>query len=687
MKTHVLCVHGIGYHIAGDAPGGVRKSAREKGDDGCLDVRELHWANWHRPEPKPAAVATCGATGAAVAALPDLVSEGGTASEMCRALVTAAHTDFEPPETPHRWRRLAYWLDIPGVAALQAVLFTLPYFIVFALWREAHTLLPHRVFAQPTTPPGVSALAVAQVLGAVLLVALVVVLATGWVRQRLVGLSWAAAFFTALRRPTLLTVAAVYHTASLPLARFATIKGIGCLFGLISWGLLFMLIGAAGVMLWRWLVGPVDDELARTFGEPGTLGREWGRWAIIFLLVIAALEAARRWLADPVKFLADIARYTGDRRHRRRLRYHVYRSLRGVVRPGDRVVLAGHSLGSIIAIDFLRFAGHGLRGASSVTLVTGGSPALRLFHRFFPAHYPRPSALAADFDGRYQAFAWVNVYRPLDPVGGGLRLAEASATPRKRDVLVCKWMFHRWFPVRWVWAQHQLYFSDGDLYRAVRVFVRLIWRRASPVARPSLPAVRPADRFGAGRPPAWHLAAAVVVALLACGWLTYWRYRGAPAADFAAEQAEVEQLSGRAVRTKGTVRAWEYTTNLRRVIDRPLPLVNAEYGVTVAFTAADGNPVARAEPINVDGGAAFEWAAVNGVGWEGTSRVATRAECVVAYAPDDPGRCYLPEYLQQSPRAPAFYNLWMGVFTLAMFWVALFVAASQAGEIRRAERR
>ncbi|MEU6096996.1 hypothetical protein [Streptomyces sp. NPDC047079] len=83
---------------------------------------------------------------------------------------------------------------------------------------------------------------------------------------------------------------------------------------------------------------------------------------------------------------------------------------------GGRIVLSGHSQGSVLAAAAAWQLNPSVRGR--VGLLTYGSPLERLYGRWFPAYFG-PAALSSlhrDVD------CWRNLYRPTDPIGGPIRL-------------------------------------------------------------------------------------------------------------------------------------------------------------------------------------------------------------------------------------------------------------------------
>ncbi len=80
------------------------------------------------------------------------------------------------------------------------------------------------------------------------------------------------------------------------------------------------------------------------------------------------------------------------------------------------LVVAGHSLGSVIAADALQAGCH----ARSVTLLTMGSPLVRLFRRFFLSQVPSHKQRLLHLGACCPNFQWINVYRPFDWIGSRL---------------------------------------------------------------------------------------------------------------------------------------------------------------------------------------------------------------------------------------------------------------------------
>ncbi|MGW6459579.1 hypothetical protein ACWF94_27255, partial [Streptomyces sp. NPDC055078] len=81
-------------------------------------------------------------------------------------------------------------------------------------------------------------------------------------------------------------------------------------------------------------------------------------------------------------------------------------------RAGGRLVISGHSQGSVLAAAAVWQLPAETRGR--VALLTYGSPLERLYGRWFPAYFG-PAALRGL---RTQVSCWRNLWRPTDPIGG-----------------------------------------------------------------------------------------------------------------------------------------------------------------------------------------------------------------------------------------------------------------------------
>lgn len=164
-------------------------------------------------------------------------------------------------------------------------------------------------------------------------------------------------------------------------------------------------------------------------------------------------------IGDVVKAMLDLVNYIGDPDYRERLRKFVSDQLsaNGISLSGAEIIIASHSLGTIIALDsLLRF--NLWKDVKSVTLLTGGSPLRRFFIRLFPAYiFPASiDALCHKLTGRIPRFRWLNTYRMWDYVGTRLHLPRAG---NLREIRMLQWWKLR--------ASHLNYWSDKAIYQNV----------------------------------------------------------------------------------------------------------------------------------------------------------------------------------------------------------------------------
>ncbi len=99
-------------------------------------------------------------------------------------------------------------------------------------------------------------------------------------------------------------------------------------------------------------------------------------------------------------------------------------------RTGGRLVISGHSQGSVLAASAVWQLSAATRGR--VALLTYGSPLERLYGRWFPAYFGPPALeqLSGELD------CWRNLWRHTDPIGGPVLIpAHAGEPPVDRDAL------------------------------------------------------------------------------------------------------------------------------------------------------------------------------------------------------------------------------------------------------------
>ncbi|MFJ8692756.1 hypothetical protein [Streptomyces roseolilacinus] len=92
-------------------------------------------------------------------------------------------------------------------------------------------------------------------------------------------------------------------------------------------------------------------------------------------------------------------------------------------RTGGRLVISGHSQGSVLAAAAVWQLPHTTR--RRVALLTYGSPLERLYGRWFPAYFGREPLTAL----HREVHCWRNLWRRTDPIGGPVRLPAEEGRP------------------------------------------------------------------------------------------------------------------------------------------------------------------------------------------------------------------------------------------------------------------
>lgn len=197
----------------------------------------------------------------------------------------------------------------------------------------------------------------------------------------------------------------------------------------------------------------------------------------IGVVMVALYAALSRLLAPIYKVLADIVLYLGDPSYHVELANCVTSSVVTSLHRGAKsLVFITHSLGTVICVDVLRRFGRELQ-LPPTTLITGGSPLRRFFHRFFPKSYPAPVTLYSQLRSEMQFLRWINVYRPRDPVGAALGLPAAWDVSTKQRHSIAK--------------AHLGYWSDEIVYATLTAALASEAKvPASDLATPSTTATR-----------------------------------------------------------------------------------------------------------------------------------------------------------------------------------------------------
>jgi hypothetical protein len=251
-------------------------------------------------------------------------------------------------------------------------------------------------------------------------------------------------------------------------------------------------VGSLGVIGWRYvcpvlvgialIVALVQSDWELMEQAPGSVPlvyRPNSLWYLIegavFLLAVAAgsglaalvYHALKLVLGPLTKVLADVFRYLGISDYReervRALRESLERQ------RGDRLILATHSLGTVISRDALLEIDPD-RIAPRVEWITAGCPLRDLMHLFFPFQYSHPRETLRSLRLRSPGINWVNVYRPMDPIGRHLGLG------CDRDKSTGQWIGRNFGPLA-----HVDYWGDPQVYRSISE----VLESAAPVEDPA----------------------------------------------------------------------------------------------------------------------------------------------------------------------------------------------------------
>ncbi|MGW4504060.1 hypothetical protein ACWENO_05390 [Streptomyces sp. NPDC004436] len=187
------------------------------------------------------------------------------------------------------------------------------------------------------------------------------------------------------------------------------------------------LVLGAGALAGAWLSGEVPGEAARGLPVLETAARaaqDAGSWLVGFGFVLF-VAWGRRAYRDPaarrtIGILWDVGTFWPRAAHpfappcyaERAVPDLTWRMAGWTERTGGRLVISGHSQGSVLAAAAVWQLPPPVR--RRVALLTYGSPLARLYGRWFPAYFgPGPlAALHQELD------CWRNLWRATDPIGG-----------------------------------------------------------------------------------------------------------------------------------------------------------------------------------------------------------------------------------------------------------------------------
>ncbi|MCX5379873.1 hypothetical protein [Streptomyces sp. NBC_00091] len=256
----------------------------------------------------------------------------------------------------------------------------------------------------------------------------------------------------ATRRRIAATVAAEYPGAVPDPARSRRIAGARATAALTDSAPWFVgavcaitLLLGAGALAGAWLTGQLPGEAAHgahpLLRGAARTAQDTGSW-LIGLGIAAFVTWGRRAYRDPaarrtIGILWDVGTFWPRAAHpfappcyaERAVPDLTWRMTGWTARTGGRLVISGHSQGSVLAAAAVWQLPPEAR--RRVGLLTYGSPLARLYGRWFPAYFgPGPlTALHRDLD------CWRNLWRATDPIGGPVAAGAESGGPVDRGPL------------------------------------------------------------------------------------------------------------------------------------------------------------------------------------------------------------------------------------------------------------
>lgn len=291
----------------------------------------------------------------------------------------------------------------------------------------------------------------------------------------------------------------------------------------ISWIAIGALVG--GISVFGILVSVLEWLLPDT--PAYTVWRDFvvAPYLLGVLVGLVGLQAlryllARAWNEGPIKILLDITRYVGEPDYRTRTLEQLAEFIHQKQGASENLVIVAHSLGTIIALDYLCNWRAEDRG-HNILLITMGSPYRRFFLSWLPGVLFDRRATVGRISAKCHSFRWLNVYRPWDYIGTSLRLAD--------DVSVVDRSTRQYFRLN----GHADYWSDDVVLSAIKSALVSLPRSTAPCGVRGQGYVPTAGKRGraAKKPPFLKLTGAL--ACLSLGWMSY---------SFVGQQSELAEM-------------------------------------------------------------------------------------------------------------------------------------------------
>jgi hypothetical protein len=670
-RVPLIVAHGVGYCNAGEVKERVNRGLSAE-DSAQVSIREVFWSELLEPRqgPRP------GGFGIGL--------DAEALSRINRSFLLASVVDFAGIATRDLPRldrmilavdRFAFYTATTGLFALPAVVFILLVDLAALLTRGA----PIFAFARPFAVEGVVVAATAA--------SCLLAVASGYfVQGRLHKLRGLDGLCVSVRRVGLVGISQAYTVLVIPFISSFVFYPLMFLAAFFAWAVIsYVPIWSAFYGYFR-LLGWQHAEAAEALPPVSTSLLTW----CLYLTAIAVLAFAASKVAEGtttvIKILADVAHYLGDADHHAELQSRLASALEAASWKDGPAIFCGHSLGSMILIDYLRAEEKWGPLPGRVALITMGSPSLRLFHRFFPRQYPSPAELAVRFREMIPGFAWFNIYRPLDPIGGRLLL---PARPWFRDISTKQWMLRKILKGNPI-APHVGYFEDPVVHANCQEIAEILTRGGEPEAGPPdggraglTEPLGPSERKHARRLVAPLHYSARLASLGFFLVVAYWLFVAIPGNHHAALRRDCAAITSHGGRVNGVVRASK-TSSLS------VPGTNLAVGTPNYFCKAMYRPECedgdrKAIGVLTDHKSLFRWAEKRGTVVHRDplfSRAFERGGLLVIYDRDHPERCFFPDFMESAPTLWGELKFWRVVFLLIIAGLIISLHEIQVGVFR-----
>jgi len=159
---------------------------------------------------------------------------------------------------------------------------------------------------------------------------------------------------------------------------------------------------------------------------------------IVATVYLVAPIVAATAIMPAIKLTLDVLLYITEPNYRDEILASILTKLEHAnpQKSQQKLVLIGHSLGSVIAADLV-CCGALRDRCCELLLVTAGSPIRRMFQGLLPGHLLPPDSISIIKRAREQfSFRWLNYYRPFDGIGARLGLPEEDYCHEVRSPLI-----------------------------------------------------------------------------------------------------------------------------------------------------------------------------------------------------------------------------------------------------------